>query len=174
MAGGIGQEHSDLAVPRPARGARGLPLHPRLSGFPSSRTRSHQRSAHPAGHPGSRFFRSRPATSPDTYSRTRFEPRSYGFRPGRGCQDAIRAIYMTCKAVWPSGSGRLMLTWPRRWVHGHTAPLLISGSEESVLRAGISIHRPFLRPVRVRTARSSPRLTFCNTVWREMPRARLA
>ena len=23
----------------------------------------------------------------------RFEPRSYGFRPGRGCQDAIAAIY---------------------------------------------------------------------------------
>jgi len=27
----------------------------------------------------------------------RFEPRSYGFRPGRGCQDAVQAIYMTCK-----------------------------------------------------------------------------
>ena len=34
----------------------------------------------------------------------RFEPRSYGFRPGRGCQDAIEAIYDTCKGsakrVW--------------------------------------------------------------------------
>jgi RNA-directed DNA polymerase len=27
----------------------------------------------------------------------RFEPRSYGFRPGRGCQDAIQAIHMTAK-----------------------------------------------------------------------------
>jgi len=27
----------------------------------------------------------------------RFEPRSYGFRPGRSCQDAAQAIYMTCK-----------------------------------------------------------------------------
>src|SRR6266550_8877548 len=27
----------------------------------------------------------------------RFEPRSYGFRPGRGCHDAIAAIYQTCK-----------------------------------------------------------------------------
>ena len=27
----------------------------------------------------------------------RFEPRSYGFRPGRGCHDAIEAIYGTCK-----------------------------------------------------------------------------
>ena len=25
----------------------------------------------------------------------RFEPRTYGFRPGRGCQDAIAAIYLT-------------------------------------------------------------------------------
>jgi RNA-directed DNA polymerase len=27
----------------------------------------------------------------------RFEPRSYGFRPGRGCHDAIAAVYNTCK-----------------------------------------------------------------------------
>ncbi len=27
----------------------------------------------------------------------RFEPRSYGFRPGRSCQDAAQAIYLTCK-----------------------------------------------------------------------------
>ena len=26
----------------------------------------------------------------------RFEPRSYGFRPGRGCQDAIAAIHNVC------------------------------------------------------------------------------
>ena len=34
----------------------------------------------------------------------RFEPRSYGFRPGRGCQDAIAAIYITRQAARrPSG-----------------------------------------------------------------------
>jgi RNA-directed DNA polymerase len=27
----------------------------------------------------------------------RFEPRSYGFRPGRSCQDAVRAIHTSCK-----------------------------------------------------------------------------
>ncbi len=27
----------------------------------------------------------------------RFEPKSYGFRPGRGCQDAIQAIYTVAK-----------------------------------------------------------------------------
>lgn len=31
----------------------------------------------------------------------RFEPRSYGFRPGRGCQDAIQAIYGTLKGNNP-------------------------------------------------------------------------
>ena len=31
----------------------------------------------------------------------RFEPRSYGFRPGRGCQDAIAAIYVTLKGKSP-------------------------------------------------------------------------
>jgi RNA-directed DNA polymerase len=30
----------------------------------------------------------------------RFEPRSYGFRPGRGCHDAIEAIYKTCRGRW--------------------------------------------------------------------------
>jgi RNA-directed DNA polymerase len=31
----------------------------------------------------------------------RFEPKSYGFRPGRGCQDAIGAIYLTLKGKHP-------------------------------------------------------------------------
>ncbi|MFI8774006.1 group II intron reverse transcriptase/maturase [Gordonia sp. NPDC062954] len=31
----------------------------------------------------------------------RFEPRSYGFRPGRGCHDAIEAIFTVCKAKDP-------------------------------------------------------------------------
>jgi RNA-directed DNA polymerase len=29
----------------------------------------------------------------------RFEPRSYGFRPGRGCHDAISAIYTVCRGT---------------------------------------------------------------------------
>ena len=36
----------------------------------------------------------------------RFEPRSYGFRPGRGCHDAIEAIYQVAKGASPA----------RRWV----------------------------------------------------------
>ena len=39
-----------------------------------------------------------------------FEPRSYGFRPGRGCHDAIAAIYNVCKGpmasrVWALDAG---------------------------------------------------------------------
>jgi RNA-directed DNA polymerase len=32
----------------------------------------------------------------------RFEPRSYGFRPGRGCQDAMESIYLTAKGPNPT------------------------------------------------------------------------
>ena len=32
----------------------------------------------------------------------RFEPRSYGFRPGRGCHDAIEAIYQAGKGAGPA------------------------------------------------------------------------
>jgi len=31
----------------------------------------------------------------------RFEPRSYGFRPGRGCHDAVEAIYQVVKGNAP-------------------------------------------------------------------------
>ena len=34
----------------------------------------------------------------------RFEPKSYGFRPGRGCHDAIEAIYKTAKGKQPEAS----------------------------------------------------------------------
>ena len=35
----------------------------------------------------------------------RFESRSYGFRPGRSCQDAVQAVFVTargttCKRLW--------------------------------------------------------------------------
>jgi RNA-directed DNA polymerase len=36
----------------------------------------------------------------------RFEPRSYGFRPGRSCQDAIAALFTTCRGT---GAKRLWM-----------------------------------------------------------------
>jgi len=33
---------------------------------------------------------------------SRFEPRSYGFRPGRGCDDAIEAVFhVACTCALP-------------------------------------------------------------------------
>lgn len=32
----------------------------------------------------------------------RFEPKSYGFRPGRGCHDAIEAIFQVARGSNPS------------------------------------------------------------------------
>jgi RNA-directed DNA polymerase len=39
--------------------------------------------------------RARNALEPEWEAR--FEPRSYGFRPGRSCQDAVRVIHTSCK-----------------------------------------------------------------------------
>ena len=39
--------------------------------------------------------------SPGLPGEARFEPRSYGFRPGRGCHDAIEAIFAVGKGRSP-------------------------------------------------------------------------
>ena len=45
----------------------------------------------------------------------RFEPKSYGFRPGRGCHDAIECIFNTRRAAsTPAGAGCSTQTWQRR------------------------------------------------------------
>jgi retron-type reverse transcriptase len=44
-----------------------------------------------------RCHRARVRNTLEPESGARFEPRSYGFRPGRGCHDAIEAIYAVCK-----------------------------------------------------------------------------
>ena len=41
----------------------------------------------------------------------RFEPRSYGFRPGRGCHDAIESLFQTLCGK-SRGCGFLKPTWP--------------------------------------------------------------
>ena len=44
----------------------------------------------------------------------RFEPRSYGFRPGRGCHDAIQACFEVAKGRARSGRGFWTPIWPGR------------------------------------------------------------
>jgi RNA-directed DNA polymerase len=41
------------------------------------------------------------ATALEPEWEARFEPKSYGFRPGRGCHDAIEAIYQVVKGKDP-------------------------------------------------------------------------
>ena len=98
---------------------------------------------------------------------------SYGFRPGRSPHDALDAltagIYRK-KVSWVLDADIRDFLDP--WSYCSFADFQVQKSPSCVV--GTSIRRPFLRPARVRTARSSPRLTFCNTVWRETPSARLA
>ena len=44
-----------------------------------------------------RTYPTRGCDSPGLPGEARFEPRSYGFRPGRSCQDAIEAIFNTLR-----------------------------------------------------------------------------
>jgi RNA-directed DNA polymerase len=53
-----------------------------------------------------RVLQARVATALEPEWEARFEPRSYGFRPGRSCQDAVQAIFSTVKGRNPV----------RRWV----------------------------------------------------------
>ena len=101
-----------------------------------------------------------------------FLPCSYGFRPNRRTHDAVAEVrfFTSKKYEWiVEGDIKACLD---PWSYCSFADFRVQKSPSCGV--GTSIRRPFLRPVRVRTARSSPRLTFCNTVWREMPSARLA
>jgi RNA-directed DNA polymerase len=53
-----------------------------------------------------RVHQARVAGALESEWEARFEPKSYGFRPGRGCHDAIEAIYQVAKGKTPK----------RRWV----------------------------------------------------------
>jgi RNA-directed DNA polymerase len=48
-----------------------------------------------------RCHQARVASALEPEWEARFEPRSYGFRPGRGCHDAIAAIYVTANGKSP-------------------------------------------------------------------------
>ena len=103
-----------------------------------------------------------------------FKPCSYGFRPNRRAQDAISEIHNLASRPrnyqWVLEADIKACLDP--WSYCSFADCGVQNSPSWGF--GTSIRRPFLRPVRVRTARSSPRLTFCNTVWRETPSAWVA
>jgi RNA-directed DNA polymerase len=101
-----------------------------------------------------------------------FLPCSYGFRPNRRAHDAVAEVrHFTSRTYeWVVEGDIQSCLDPSS--HCSFADFRVQKSPSCGV--GTSIRRPFLRPVRVRTARRSPRLTFCNTVWRETPSARLA
>ncbi len=104
---------------------------------------------------------------------TDFRGFSYGFRPGRSPHQALDALVAGVtrrKVNWVLDADIRDFLDP--WSYCSFADCAAQNRPSWGL--GISIRRPFLRPVRVRTARSSPRLTFCNTVWRETPSAWVA
>src|SRR6266480_8033872 len=94
----------------------------------------------------------------EAYYEPQFSDDSHGFRRERGCHSALRKINDTWTGT----------TW---FIEGDISDCLDPCSHCSSANclyqnrpsrgAGISIRRPFLLPVRVRTALRSPRLTFC-------------
>ena len=105
----------------------------------------------------------------------RFESRSYGFRPGRSCQDAMQAVFVTargktCKRLWALDADLAAALD----ASSHCSFANCAGLEQAVLRGWDLDTQAFPASGAGRTAWSSPRLTFCNTVWRETPRARVA
>ena len=104
---------------------------------------------------------------------TEFLGFSYGFRPERGQHDALDALAY--------GLGK-------RWIHwvldadirsfldtaSYRPPVHEVRSKSSGSRAMALMRSPFCLPRITWTASSSPRLTRCNTVWRETPSAFIA
>ena len=68
----------------------------------------------------------------------RFEPKSYGFRPGRGCQDAIQAIYTVAKGKSAKRLWALDADLASAFdliAHGHTLNQLGSFPAREMIRA---------------------------------------
>src|SRR5262245_23000317 len=98
---------------------------------------------------------------------------SYGFRPGRGAHDALDALVVALK----SRKVNFILDADIQSFLNPVSycPLVHEAHANSSLCRAITLMRsPFCRPRVTWTASSSPRLTRCNTVWRETPRARIA
>src|SRR5215469_6716984 len=98
---------------------------------------------------------------------------SYGFRPGRGPHDALDALSV---AITSRKVNYLLDADVRDFLEGTAyCPLVHEiGSKRPGCWPITLIRRPFCLPRMTWTAASSPRLTRCNTVWRETPSARIA
>ena len=98
---------------------------------------------------------------------------SYGFRARRGCHCALRALSRSLE------SGRfhhLVEADIRGFLDrcSYYPPADLGSSKRSGIASGSFIFRPLRLPCETWMASSSPRLTRCNTVWRDTPRMRMA
>ena len=100
-----------------------------------------------------------------------FHEDSYGYRPGRAPVDAVAVCRERCfKKDWVVDLDIRAFLVPS----SHCQRVHAVVSKRAYSACGISIRRPFRRPLRTWMASSSPRFTRCNTVWRLTPSIRIA
>jgi len=98
---------------------------------------------------------------------------SYGFRPGRGQHDALDALVV---GITRAKVNHILDADIRSFLDAASYCPLVHEvrSKSSDCRVIALIRSPFCLPRMTWTASSSPRLTRCNTVWRETPSAFIA
>src|SRR6202162_2976569 len=98
---------------------------------------------------------------------------SYGFRPGRGPHDALDALSV---AITSRKVNHILDADVRDFLDAASYCPLVHEvrSKSSDCRVITLIRIPFFLPFVTCATSSSPRLTRCNTVWREMPSLRVA
>lgn len=96
----------------------------------------------------------------------------YGYRPGRGAHDALRAIH-----GWLQRGHREVIDADLAGYldpYSHYTRVAEAWSKSSGCSSNTRMRRPFCLPRLTWTAASSPRFTRCMMVWRDTPSKRMA
>ena len=100
------------------------------------------------------------------------EPNTYGYRPNRSAADAIKKVH---SLLWAGHTNVVDADLSKYLDAASYCPLVHEvRSKSSDCLVITLILSPFCLPRVTCTASSSPRLTRCNTVWRETPSLRVA
>ena len=101
-----------------------------------------------------------------------FAEHSYGFRPNRGCKDALRRVDALLKAGYTNVVDADLKGYFE--TSSYYTPVHEGRSKSPGCLSKTFIRKPLRLPRRTCTAASSPRFTRCMIVWRETPRIRIA